>query len=404
MQMVRNIEKEYLMLRIMTFFRYFGDCLFYGYFYLFLESRSLSESTIGVITALTPIIALITNPLWSHLSKNANENRKLMIVITVLEGIAILLFTQVSVLELIALLTILVSFVGSPFYSLHDGFIGTFAQTYKKDYTKIRFLGTFAYFFGTIFAAIMLHLTSNNYDLLLLISGIIFVSISLFFISVKPIDLSLTKGGAEVKRNYKSILKNKTFIIYMIVYFLVNTVAFASDNFAGMFFTNYYHLESSVWSLVFGAILLCEFFTMFILSKKTEKLNYNIIWVIISILYPLRSIMFALGLPLPIAICFSLLRGISYGLILVVNIRCIEKICGIENVTSALFVMAIFTAIVQALCNYVFGTVIEEIGYQPFFLIVGIAGFIGMVINLIYQIKNKFTYVVHENLDSYKSN
>ena len=80
------------------------------------------------------------------------------------------------------------------------------------------------------------------------------------------------------------------------------------------------------------------------------------------------------------------------------------KICGIENVTSALFVMAIFTAIVQALCNYVFGTVIEEIGYQPFFLIVGIAGFIGMVINLIYQIKNKFTYVVHENLDSYKSN
>ena len=31
---MENIEKEYLMLRIMTFFRYFGDCFFYGYFYL----------------------------------------------------------------------------------------------------------------------------------------------------------------------------------------------------------------------------------------------------------------------------------------------------------------------------------------------------------------------------------
>ena len=123
MQVTRNIEKEYLLLRIMTFFRYFGDCLFYGYFLLFLKSRGLTESTIGMVSALTPIIALISNPLWSHISKNANHNRRIMMVITVLEGIAILVFTQVNVVEMIALLTILVSFVGSPFYSLHDVFI-----------------------------------------------------------------------------------------------------------------------------------------------------------------------------------------------------------------------------------------------------------------------------------------
>ena len=396
MQNVRNVEKEYLMLRIMTFFRYFGDCLFYGYFYLFLESKGLQESEIGMITALTPIIALLTNPLWSHLSKDANSNRKIMMVITVLEGIAILVFTQINTIEFIALLTILVSFVGSPFYSLHDGFIGTFAKTYKKDYTKIRFLGTLAYCTATIFASVILYLTKDNYNVLLLIAGIIFVLISIFFISVKPIDLTLTKEGKEVKRNYKKILTNKTFIVYMIVFFLVNTVSFAADNFAGMFFKNYYKLEPSIWSLVFAGILLSEFITMFILSKKTNKLNLNVMWVIVSILYPLRSIIFALGLPLPITIVAAFLRGLSYGLILVANVRCVEKICGIENVTSALFIMAIFTAIVQALCNFVFGTVIQEIGYQPFFLIVGILGFIGMIIYLIYQIKHKFKYETNE--------
>ena len=396
MQNERNIEKEYFMLRILTFLRYFGDCLFYGYFYLFLESKGLPESKIGLITALTPIIALVTNPLWSHLSKNANANRKIMIFITILEGIGILLFTQVNAIEFIALITILVSFVGSPFYSLHDGFIGTFAKTYKKDYTKIRFLGTFAYFLATISASIILHFSSSNYNILLLISGILFMLVSLFFIFVKPIDLTLTKGGEEVKRNYKEIFKNKTFILYMIVFFLVNTVSFAADNFAGMFFTNYYQIEDSIWSLIFAGMLLCEFIMMYILSKKSDKLNLNKLWVLISILYPLRSIIFALGLPLPITIVFSLLRGVSYGMILTVNVRCVEKICGIENVTSALFVMAIFTAIIQALCNFVFGSVIEQIGYQVFFLIVGISGFIGMIVNLIYQIKHNFTYIVNE--------
>lgn len=392
MQMTKNIEKEYLLLRILTFVRYFGDCLFYGYFYLFLKSRGLNESVIGTVSALTPIIALLSNPLWSGLSKNANYNRKIMMIITVLEGIAIFAFTQVSSLEAIALLTILVSFVGSPFYSLHDGFVGTYAKTYKKDYTKIRFYGTFAYFTATLVAALLLKLSNNNYNILLYISAFFFIIVSLLFTYVKPIDLTLTKDGEEVKRNYKALFKNKTFAIYMIVFFLVNTVSFAADSFVGLYFTEYHKVSSSIWSLVFASVILVEFFTMFILSRKTEKLNLNVLWVIITILYPLRSLIFALDLPLPITIVAASFRGIGYGLVLVANIRCLEKICGIENVTAAYFIMAIFTAIIQALSNFVFGNLIASVGYQFFFMIVAICGGIGMIINLAYQIKHKFEY------------
>ncbi len=392
MQVQRNIEKEYLLLRIMTFFRYFGDCLFYGYFYLFLKSRGLTESTIGMISSLTPIVALISNPLWSHLSKDANHNRKIMMVITVLEGISIMVFTQMKAIETIALLTILVAFVGSPFYSLHDGFIGTFAKTYKKDYAKIRFLGAIAYFSGTLVAALILNVSNNNYNILLAMSGFIFVLISLFFIWVKPIDLNITKEGEIVKRNYKAILNNKTFIVYMIVFFLVNTVSFAADSFVGLYFTDYHNMSSSRWSLIFASFLLVEFLTMVLLSRRSDKLNANILWIIITILYPLRSLIFALDLPLPISIVAASFRGVSYGLVLMANVKCIEKICGIENVTAALFIMAIFTAIIQAISSFVFGGMIENIGYQFFFAIVSACGFLGMIINLVYQIKHNFKY------------
>ena len=396
MKVTRNIEKEYLILRILTFIRYFGDCFFYGYIYLFLKSRGLDESQIGMITALTPLVALASNPLWSGLSKNANYNRKIMMIITVLEGIAIILFTQVNTIEAIALLTILVAFVGSPFYSLHDGFIGTFAKSYNKDYTKIRYYGALAYFSASMVAALLLNLSNNNYNLLFWCCGISFVAVTFFFNFVKPIDLALVKDGEEVKRNYKAILKNKTFLVYMIVFFLVNTVSFAADNFVGLYFTEYHNLSSSQWSLILASLILTEFITMVIFSKKTEKLNLNVIWVLITILYPIRSIIFAVGAPLPIAIVAACFRGLGYGMILVVNIRCVEKICGIENVTAAFFIMAIFTAVIQALSYTVFGSFIKNMGYQFFFMIVALCGALGFIINIIYQIKHKFKYEVEE--------
>ena len=394
MNITRNIEKEYLMLRIMTFFRYFGDCLFYGYFYLFLESRGLTENVIGMICAITPIVALICNPFWNYLSKNANTNRKIMAVITVLEGIFILSYTRVNIIELIALITCLTSFVGSPFYSLHDGFSATFAKTYKKDYTKIRFIGGLAYFCGTITAAVVLKLCNDDYNILLIISGLIFILLSLFFFYIKPIDLSLIDEGKEIKRDYKAILKNKTFVFYMIIYFMVVTVSFASDNFVGLYFTKELGVTPSVWSLIFAMILFCEFIIMVIFSKKTEKINENIMWILITLLYPLRSLLFALGLPLPIAIIAALFRGVSFGMVLTVNMRCVEKICGIENVTAAFFIMAIFTAIIQATSNFVFGNVISQIGYKAFFALVSTIGFSGAILNIVYQFKNNFKYNV----------
>ena len=173
---------------------------------------------------------------------------------------------------------------------------------------------------------------------------------------------------------------------------MVVTVGFAADNYVGLFFTKEMEVQSFVWSLIFGGMLLCEFFIMLFFSKKTSFINENIIWVIITLVYPLRSMVFALGLPLPFAIGVSLLRGLAYGLILVVNIRCVSKICGIENVTAAFFIMAIFTAIIQAISIFVFGNVIEKIGYRAFFALVAAVGFAGAIINLLYQLKNNFKY------------
>ena len=66
-------NREYMLIRIMTFLRYFADCLFYGYFTLSLMSKGFNESEVGLICAFTPVVALLANPLWNVFSKNANS-------------------------------------------------------------------------------------------------------------------------------------------------------------------------------------------------------------------------------------------------------------------------------------------------------------------------------------------
>ena len=391
-----TVQKQYIIIRLLTFVRYFGDCLFYAYFYLFLKSKGLTEGKIGMITSITPLVALISNPFWNVMSKNANTNRTILRIITVLEGLFILLFTfcDGSNINILFLITALVALVGSPFYSLLDGFSETFAKAYQKDYTKIRFMGTFAYICASMFAAFILFITKENYDILLYFSGSIFILTTLFFIFLKPINLKEVKGSEE-KRDYKAVLKNKTFWFYMLIYFLVISISSCSDSFISIYFTNYQGLSSSNWSIVYGAIILTEFITMFIISRK-KKVNINILWLVVGLTYSLRSFVIFLDLPKELIIFFALLRGVSYGMLLATNLLAIGRICGLSNITAALFVIAIGTSIIQTISNFCFGTLIEIVGYPVFYGIISAIAFFGFVLNLIYQIYHKFEYPLYK--------
>ena len=56
---------------LLTFIRYFGDSFFYPFFSLYLYSKeNIAESKVGILVALTPLIGLLANPLFSKICKN----------------------------------------------------------------------------------------------------------------------------------------------------------------------------------------------------------------------------------------------------------------------------------------------------------------------------------------------
>ena len=93
-----------------------------------------------------------------------------------------------------------------------------------------------------------------------------------------------------------------------------------------------------------------------------------------------------------------MLRGVAYGFYLLFSIKALAEICGLKNVTCAVFVVAIFNAVIQALTLMLFGRWITDIGYAKFYFITFVIVLIGNVINFIYAIYHKFDYRSQKNL------
>lgn len=361
-------NKEFAILRILYFIRYFGDALFYSFFQIFLSYKGLSEGNIGMVASIAPITGIICNPFWNHLAKDVNSNKKIMKWITIIEGIFFLIFIPLDRLELICIITCLIAIVGSPFYTLMDGFASTYVEQNNIPYAKMRIMGSLAYVFGTILGGVFIE--SFDYKITIIIAAIIFILCSIIIHFLNPIPVLDNKENT--KKDYKAILKNKNFYLYALFYLFTVTISVQGDNFMSLFLTKDCGLSTSTYGIVGGIIILFEVITMFIMSKIKYEGHEAKFLIFAGAMYFLRSFLLGFKLPIFLIIAIVFLRGISWGCVLAIHIKYLIKLVGLKNITAAIFILAIFTSIFSFIASNIFGRVIETIGYNFTYLIIGI--------------------------------
>lgn len=372
-------DRQYILMLIMTFVRYLGDAFFYGYFYLFLKSRGLAEDTIGIVTALTPLVSILLSPIWNHFAKDFNASRKIMTIITIFEGIFIISISRCFSLEFIILFTVLIAVVGTPFYNFHNGFCDTYAKLNNKAFSVIRAMGSIAYVCALLFISFILKWTDNNYELLFYIGGGLFIVTSVFLFLIKPITVDEIKQVGQ--RDYKKVLTNKKFIIYVVIINLTYLISFTADNFISLFLTTDYSITPAGWAYIYAGFVTVETICYFAIAKL--KINPSLGIIIMAFLYMSRWFLYSLGISKPLVIAATMLRGIAFGLSTPMTLKKIEKIVGIENVTTGCFISGIFASLFQILSSVLFGKLITLYGYKTFFLIIAIIVFVGLIIAII---------------------
>lgn len=372
-------KTEYYYLRFIFFLRYFADAMFYSFTALYLSSIGLKEGLIGTIQSISTITVLCVNPIWSIFAKNNKRSRILLFVLSIIEGILIIIYGNLDIVPALMVLTSLLACASGPYYSIMDGYAANYCANTSKDYSSFRVMGSIAYLFGVPLAGTILGFF--NYNVLFLISGILFIMCGIFSSFLKK-----TEAVKEnKKRDFNKILKNKALIFYTIAYLFIVILSQLGDNYLSLFFTNEKGLTAQEYSYINTAILICEALSLLFFGKILNKAKTLNVILFFGILCFIRYMLLSfVNLDLWILIPIVMLRGVGWGAFLFFHIRHITKLVGIENVTTAGILIIIVSSLFQFIMNNVLGYCIEGFGYSIIFKFIAIITLISTLIYIIY--------------------
>ncbi len=374
--------KEIWKYKILTLVRYFGDALYYPFLSLYLVSTGLTTASIGFVLSITPIIGIIVNPLYTMICKNVKITRKVLGIITVVEALLIISLTFTTNLYLISIIVGLIAIFGTSHYGLMDSLTAVFANESHTSYTSYRMFGSIAYIIATTLGGIIID--KSSYQICFMIGASLFIISGLLYRWLKPIEIENVEEVGKEKVKFKDLLKNKTYIFFLIFHVLFMGAMNSTENFFAVYLESR-GVGADQYGLIYSYFVVFEVITLLILNKFFKRANYQVLHLIAAGLMLMRYIINFLDLPVGLVIAVAGARGIAFAMILFITYQYIVKIVGERNSITAVMFLTLVTSIYTAIFNNIYGNIIDNSGYQVFYLISAII-FAAVVILAVFRL------------------
>ena len=375
MKIIFNETSKY---KLLSLLRYLGDGFFYPFFALYLAHRGYNETRIGFLLSICPFFAIILNPLYSKFCKNVNVAKKCLGVISILEGIAIILIAYTTSYNLMIAFVILLGIFGCCHYGLLDALTSVYSDSANINYSSIRVYGSFAYILATSIGGIVVQHIS--FDAAFIIAMILFSLSGINYLLLKKIDIKDKEENLE-KIRLKDILSNGEYIFFAFLYcFLLGTIT-STD----YFFSTYLEsrgMQASEYGFIFSYFVTFEVVLLIVFNKCNRKLSSNLLMVIAAISLIIRMIANYLYLPLVLIIILSGLRGVAYACILHVSYQRVINILGENKATLGIMIMTLLYATYVFAFNNINGYVITNYSYQTFYIVNAFIAFLIIIMSL----------------------
>ena len=360
--------KEVRKYQLTYFVRFIGDALFYPFFALYLNSMGISNDQVGWILMILPLVALFANPIWSSLSRNINDNRNIMRILTIIEAITVIILIQMKQTEFIALAVVILAIVGQPVYVLLDSYTSVFGKKANYPYGNIRLFGSFSYGISTIIGGVMI--AQLGYEETFITAAVFFALFAVVLSWILPLDIS-ADTELNVKSEPRLLMKNKKFILFAIFYIITLGILFGGDNYLSIYFKSL-GVSPDEYGLIMFVFIIFEMLVLWLLSANGYRFKTRTLLVIIVLTNALRFIIYGIDLPLFVYITISLIRSLTMGTMLYITIRYIEEIVAPRNITLGILVFSSFRSLFTAMTTLFGGYMTDGFGYRPFYILCGL--------------------------------
>ncbi|QQE75130.1 MFS transporter [Brevibacillus composti] len=215
-------------------FIYYGYGSFYPLISQYYQSIQLTGTQIGIISAITPVVSMITQPVWGMICDRFQVRKPVLMMALLLAGLLGLLFPAVSTFAFVFLLFVILSIFQSALVPISDSMALGYAKENHLQFGDIRLWGAVGFALAALLTGIALENWGTNsifisYCAALLLAGLILRKIPDHAESVPRI-------GAGMLQGVKELFKLPRFVLFLIASFFI----YGAINAHNIWFSLYY--------------------------------------------------------------------------------------------------------------------------------------------------------------------
>lgn len=380
---------QYSRMAIYYLLYYTTVATFVPYFNLYLSAKGFSNSQVGVVLAVIPLIGLIVKPLWGMLSDYFEWHRPAIALSLLMAPIILATFVYIR--------SYLVAVVAAAVFAIFQqsvipiGDSLTMQNAGSKNYGKIRMFGSLGYAVVVAIASPIYNQYGIRWMILLyaLASGTALIGVWLYPSAQIPVQTISKTGDRERQRRNMSmsdgllrLLKNKSFITVIPFTFIASIGLFMNGNFFSLYYTDL-HRPIGLLGFIYALGAICELPVFFWSGHLIERFGCGKVLFVGYLVFAARWLVLSFDPPTWVIVLQQATHGISLSLTFAAGIVFAARVSVKENQATAQTVFsAVNTAIAAIIGSLVGGIALEHLGTHGLYecaLALGIVGCAGIL-------------------------
>lgn len=347
---------------------------------LYYQRVGFTGAQIGLMTGVTPLIALLSTPLWTTLADATHRHRLIMSLALLIGAITMAVFPFLTTFLPILLMAVLTSVALSPVTSFADSAAMFMLADQKEQYGRIRLGGTFGYGVAAAVAGVVV----QRYGLNLAFWGCAALLLFAWLISQK-LTYNPQRVSGSTRQNVRALVTDTRWLLFLTMGF-AGGFALAGTN--TYFFPYLKELGAEESTMGFALTLgtVSEIPVFFFGHRLLQRFKSQGLLRLAMVFTGLRALAFAAASTPQLALLIQLLNGLTFPAMWVAGVAYADEHAPVGLSASA---QGMFSAMVMgfgsAVGGFIGGPLLESHGGRGLYLVFGVVVLVTVALVVLVQ-------------------
>jgi MFS family permease len=344
-----------------------GMASFLPYIVLYYQSIGFSGAQIGLLMAISPLVALVGAPFWTGIADAGHRHRLIMSISLAAAVVSALLLPFLKAFFPVFILILIYSFMTAPSNSFADSATMSMMADEKHLYGRVRMGGTLGWAAAALLASIWIEKNGLSWAFWIF-AVCMFVAL---LISQKFFYTRQDERGS-FRQGVRALFSNRQFVLFLFMAFICGT-AFATINNYFFAYMAQLHIDESNMGLALGVATVAEIPVLFYADRLLIRFKPRGLLIIAMAATGIRLLLYAVFSSFTGILVFQLLNGFTFPALWVAGVSYASDNApvGLSATAQAVFGSMIF-GFGAATGGFLGGLLLESLGGRMMYAVFGV--------------------------------